>query len=164
MLTSFQCRYNYLKLTNCLMKFWVRIAYISAQLISSLVLQLPKINELLDEILSSNCLYISTADLKSSFYQCSLAPESRPYTTFTDPEGKKWQFCSAPMGLSTSPVHLTLILLRVFAGKSRKYGIYCYLDDLLTTAATWEEHLTNLRVMFQTLLDNNLTANHSKTE
>jgi len=30
--------------------------------------QLPKINELIDEILSSNCLYISTADLKSSFY------------------------------------------------------------------------------------------------
>jgi len=76
-------------------------------------IQLPKINELIDEILSSNCLYISTADLKSSFYQCSLAPESRPYTTFSDPEGKKWQFCSAPMGLSTSPAHLTLILLRV---------------------------------------------------
>ena len=68
------------------------------------------------------------------------------------------------MGLSTSPAHLTLILLRVFAGKSRKYGIYSYLDDLLTTAATWEKHLTNLRVMFQTLLDNNLTANPSKTE
>jgi len=126
--------------------------------------QLPKINELIDEILSSNCLYISTADLKSSFYQCSLAPESRPYTTFSDPEGRKWQFCSAPMGLSTSPAHLTLILLRVFAGKSRKYGIYCYLDDLLTTATTWDEHITNLKVMFQTLLDNNLTANPSKTE
>jgi len=26
-------------------------------------IQLPKINELIDEILSSNCLYISTADL-----------------------------------------------------------------------------------------------------
>ena len=63
-----------------------------------------------------------------------------------------------------APAHLTLILLRVFAGKSRKYGIYCYLDDLLTTAATWEEHITNLKVMFQTLLDNNLTANPSKTE
>ena len=79
-------------------------------------IQLSKINEMLDEILSSNCLYISTADLKSSFYQCSLAPESRPYTTFTDPEGKKWKFCSAPMGLSISPAHLTLIFLRVFAG------------------------------------------------
>jgi len=122
-------------------------------------IKLPKINELLDEILSSNCLYISTADLKSSI----LAPESRPYTTFPDPEGKKWQFCSAPMGLSISPAHLTLILLRVFAGRSRKYGIYCYLDELLTTGATWEEHLTNLRVMFQTLLDNNLTANPSQT-
>jgi len=99
-------------------------------------IQIPKINELIDEILSSNCLWISTADLKSSFYQCSLAPESRPYTAFTDPEDKRWQFRSAPMGLSTSPAHLTLILLRVFAEKSRKYGIYCYLDDLLTTAAT----------------------------
>jgi len=86
------------------------------------------------------------------------------YTTFTDPQGNKWQFCSAPMGLCTSPAHLTLILLRVFAGKSRKYGIYCYLDDLRTTGATWEEHLTKIKVMFQTLLDNNLTANPSKTE
>ena len=107
--------------------------------ITPMQIQLPKINELIDEILSSNCLYISTADLKSSFYQCTLAPESRPYTTFTDSEGKKWKFCSAPMGLFVSPAHLTLILLRVFTGESRKYGIYCYLDDLLTTGATWEE-------------------------
>ena len=67
-------------------------------------------------------------------------------------------------GIIHIPAHLTLILLRVFTGKSRKYGIYCYLDDLLTTAATWGEHITNLKVMFQTLLDNNLTANPSKTE
>ena len=67
-------------------------------------------------------------------------------------------------GIIHITAHLTLMLLRVFAGKSRKYGIYCYLDDLLTTAATWEEHITNLKVMFQTLLDNNLTANPSKTE
>jgi len=57
-------------------------------------IQLPKINELIDEILSSNCLYISTADLKSSFYQCSLAPESRPYTAFTDPDGTLDISCS----------------------------------------------------------------------
>ena len=52
-----------------------------------LEVQLPKINELIDEILSSNCLYISTADLKSSFYQCSLAPESRPSLTLKARDG-----------------------------------------------------------------------------
>jgi len=49
--------------------------------ISPMQIQLPKINELIDEALSSNCLHISTADRKSSFYQCSLTPESRPYTS-----------------------------------------------------------------------------------
>ena len=40
------------------------------------LIQLPKINELLDEVSSMKCKYLSTADLRSGFFQIALAENS----------------------------------------------------------------------------------------
>jgi len=54
------------------------------------------------------------------------------------------------------------ILTSIVAGKVKKFGIFLYMDDLLSVESTWEENLTNLRVILQTLPENQLTCNPTK--
>jgi len=49
--------------------------------------QLPKISELLDEILCHKCNIMSNIDTRAAFWQISLSPKSRKYTTFSSARG-----------------------------------------------------------------------------
>jgi len=53
--------------------------------IRPMLVQLPKANDLLDEVTSKKCTYLSSCDLKAGFWQLKLGERSRPYTTFTAP-------------------------------------------------------------------------------
>ena len=122
------------------------------------LIKLPKINELLDEVSLMKCKYLSTADLRSGFYQIALAENSRPLTTFTAPSGLRFQYTVCPFGLSTSPSAMLHVLLTFFSGIIRNSGIFIYCDDLLVVGHNWETHWRNLEDMLQTLQKNSLTA------
>ena len=132
-------------------------------IIKPVTVQMPKIGELIDDITSQDCRWISSADLKSAFWHIPLTPSSRPYTTFTSPAGKKYQYTVTPFGLSTSPAALQTVLLNVFASASSR-NLYIYMDDIAIVTSTWEDHLQAIERMLKTLDTNCLTANGAKCQ
>jgi len=109
-----------------------------------MLVQLPKVNDLLDEVTSKKCTYLSSCDLKAGFWQVKLGERSRPYTTFTAPQsGLRYSFRRIPFGLNSSPAGLCRSLMKIFAGKLGG-NIYLYMDDILVANETWQGHLETL--------------------
>ena len=51
------------------------------------LVQLPKVTELIDDITSKHCKFLSSLDLRTGYWQIPISKRSRPYTTFTAPLG-----------------------------------------------------------------------------
>jgi len=131
-------------------------------IIRPMLVQLPKVNELIDDVTSRKCNYLTSCDLKAGFWQISIREGSRPCTTFTAPQsGLRYNFARLPFGLSQSPASLTKILVKVFAGKLGK-NIFLYMDDILLVNESWEGHLATIEETLHTLETNNLSCNPSK--
>ena len=134
-------------------------------LIAPRLVQLPKINDLLDEITSHKCMFLSSIDLKSGYYQLNLHQNTRPLTSFTSPfDGRRWQYRVCPFGLHVSASAMLSVLASVFSGRLKDSTIALYMDDLMLFSATFEHHLKIVKKMLQTLRDNNLSANPGKCE
>jgi len=118
-------------------------------IIKPVTVQLPRVNELIDSIVSQNCKYISPCDLKSAFWSIPLTQASRRNTTFTSPDGLKFQYTVTPFGLCTSPAALQTVLLNVFS--SKRPHLKLYMDDICVATGTWGEHLLAIEQMLQTL-------------
>ena len=125
---------------------------------------LPHIDELIDTITASKPQFLSCLDITSAFWQLGIADESRDYTSFSGPDGRRWRFCRCPMGLCNSPAHLVMLLGNLFSDKTRYHNVLCYMDDLVLYTQDWESHLQQLELTLQTLQDANLSCNPRKTE
>ena len=64
---------------------------------------LPHIDEMIETITGSKPQFLSSLDITSAFWQLGIAKESRDYTSFTGPDGRRWRYKRCPMGLSNSP-------------------------------------------------------------
>jgi len=126
--------------------------------------QLPKIDDLLQDITSKKPVFLTTIDISSAFWQSRVDRDSRKYTSFTGPDGGRWQFKRCPFGLSTSPSQLVLILTYLFSDRSRFNNLACYMDDLIIASHSWNSHLQQLELTSQTLQDANIACNPRKTE
>lgn len=91
--------------------------------------------------------YFSTMDLTSGFYNIPMADEDKRYTAFTTPMGL-YEYNRMPQGLCNSPASFMRMMLSIF-GDLNFSSLLCYLDDLLVFAATEEEALRRLKVVFQ---------------
>ena len=94
--------------------------------------------------------------MRSAFWQVSLSPKSRKYTSFSSSKGEKFQWTVCRFGLSTSPSAMIYVLLTVFAGKLGK-GMLLYMDDLSIGSSSWSEHIGSIEDVLQTLVKNNLS-------
>jgi len=127
-------------------------------------LQLPKINDLLNEVTLSRPRYISTLDLFSGYYAIEIEPSSRNYLTFTAPiTGERWRYVRCPFGLSSAPMAMCLIINNVFRGQLRR-RVYTYLDDIMTGERNFPDHLRDLENIFYQLRSNRLKCNPAKCE
>ena len=93
--------------------------------------------------------YFSTMDLTSGFYNIPMAEDDKKYTAFTTPVGL-YEYNRMPQGLCNSPASFMRMMLSIF-GDLNFSSLLCYLDDLLVFAATEEEALERLEVVFQRL-------------
>ncbi|XP_023288921.1 uncharacterized protein LOC111674083 [Orussus abietinus] len=90
----------------------------------------------------TNANVMSTLDLTSSFWQVPLHPDSRKYTAFLH-QGRCYEFIVTPFGLKTSTAALVRGLEPVLRNVSA--GILNFVDDILCTARTFEQHIEQLR-------------------
>jgi len=128
------------------------------------LIQLPKIDELLDAITEKKPRFLSCCDVRSSFWQLELTENSRELTTFSAPDGRRFCYQRVPFGLQSAPSALVLYLANLFADKNRFHSLYIYMDDILIANSCFKTHLEQIKLTLETLQQNNVSLNPKKTE
>src|SRR5690606_9483965 len=122
------------------------------------VYPLPRIDDALDVLYGSR--YFSSLDLKSGYWQVSVAEKDREKTAFSTGDGL-FQFRVMPFGLTNAPATFERMMDSVLRGL--KWSIcLCYLDDILVFSATFDDHLNRLRQVLVALENAGLTLNIKK--
>ena len=129
------------------------------RVIAPRLVQLPRINDILDSMLVSKPTLFTCIDLRSGYYQVKLSKRSRGVTSFTAPNGLRWQYTVVPFGMNVAPSAMLTVIQSLF---SAHHGVSAYMDDIATVSNTFEQHIQNLKAVLQTLRENKLSANPTK--
>ena len=108
---------------------------------------LPRIDDSLD--LLSGMKYFSTLDLATGYWQVKMSPDSKEKTAFVTHEGL-YEFSVMPFGLCNAPATFQRLMEVTLRGLARQKCVV-YLDDILVMGRTFQEHLINLREVFDRL-------------
>jgi hypothetical protein len=116
-----------------------------------------------EEILQKfhGCKYISSFDLNASFWQVPLTEESKKYTGFLF-NGETYVFNVVPFGLRTSVAALNRCLHQLLGPEVLSLTTL-YVDDILITSKSIEEHIQHISKLLTRLRELKLTLKFSKT-
>ena len=121
---------------------------------------IPNITEVLDKL--GKNIYFTTLDLTSGFHQIGMEKESIPKTAFNTDSGH-YEFNRMPFGLKNAPATFQRMMNMVLRNEINK-GCLVYLDDIIVFGTSLQEHMENLRVIFERLRENNLKIQLDKSE
>ena len=121
---------------------------------------LPKIEDLVNKISQDQCY--SSVDLQSAYYQVPLLENERPYTAF-ETMGRLYQYKRLPFGV-TNGCAVFQKVIDEFIRRNGLRKVYAYLDDLIVTCSTWEEHDKNLEALMAAADREKLTFNKEKSK
>ncbi|KII70798.1 Retrovirus-related Pol polyprotein [Thelohanellus kitauei] len=117
---------------------------------------LPTFNDILNKIKGGR--YFSIIDLKDAYLQIPLDEESSSLTTISTHMGF-FKYRRLPFGISSAPSIFQQFMDRVLEDIE---GAACYIDDIIITGATQDEHLKNLRKVLSKLKEYNITTRKEK--
>ena len=120
---------------------------------------LPRIDDLLDALHGAR--WFSTFDLKSGNWQVPITESDKAKTAFRTSSGQLYEFNQVPFGLCNAPATFSRLMDRVLAGLHWWTCLF-YLDDIIVFSSTWEEHLAQLRQVFEQLRHANLKLGAEK--
>ena len=120
---------------------------------------LPHIQEALESMAGS--AHFSSMDFKSGFWQIKMAPGSQQYTTFTVGNLGFYELMCMPFRLCNAPAMFQHLMQNTLGELNLTYCII-YLDDVTVFGHTEEEHLEQLRVVFERFCEFNLKLKPSK--
>ena len=124
---------------------------------------LASIQDIIDEIGASKPRFFTVLDLKHGYFQMALDPKSRKYTGFIF-DRKSYVHVTSPMGLKSSPFQFQQLMFTVLEEQLKTGKIFSYLDDLLITGSTFEEHMQLLESVLAALERANLKLGAPKCE
>lgn len=101
--------------------------------------------------------------MKDAFWQIPLDIKSRDKTAFVVPGRPLCQFTVLPFGLCNSPQTMCRLMHRVIPHELHE-RVFVYLDDLLITSATFDEHIELLKKVACLLTEAGLTINVEKSK
>ena len=99
---------------------------------------MPRINDQLASLAGGK--YFSKLDLAQAYLQIPLEEDSKKYTTINTHMGL-YQYNRLPFGVSSAPAIFQRTMENILKGIPR---VCVYLDDILVTGNTEEDHLNNL--------------------
>ena len=102
----------------------------------------------------------SKLDATSGFWQLSLDEETAKLTTFMTPFGR-YYFKRLPFGINLAPEIFQRTMESILEGCE---GCVCYMDDVIISGDTPEEHDTNLDNALKKIAEAGLKLNKSKCE
>lgn len=120
---------------------------------------LPRIDRILDCLRNSK--FISSIDLRHAFWQIPLEEEAKEKTAFAVAGRGLFQFTVNPFGLVNSASYQQRLCDLLFGPRLEPH-VFTYLDDIIVTSSTFEEHLKLLSEVRKILADANLTVNLKK--
>ena len=118
----------------------------------------------IDEIMKKfhGCKLMSTWDAVCGYWQIELHPNSRQYVAFLF-EGRNYQFKRLPFGLVNS-VAIFVQCMDKILGKEALDFATVYVDDILITSTTWDEHCSRIDLVLSKLQQNNITLKIDKSK
>ena len=102
--------------------------------------------------------YFTTLDLSNAYNQIQLDPSSRTYLTINTHRGL-YQYTRLPFGVASAPAIFQKAMDVILQGID---NVICYLDDIMVTGKTEEEHLKNLAKVLQCLREHDVRVKRSK--
>ena len=100
----------------------------------------------------------STLDLTSAYNQLLLDEESRKYVTINTPQGL-YRYTRLPFGIASAPAVFQRTMDTILQGVP---GVACYIDDIIVTGKTLDEHMEHLEEVFKRLLRHGVRVNRTK--
>lgn len=92
-----------------------------------------------------------------------MEESSKEYTAFTVPGRGLFQWRVMPFGLHSAPATFQRALDKVIGPELEPHA-FAYLDDIIITSATLDQHMEHLREVFRRLRQANLKINPEKCE
>ena len=122
------------------------------------VYPLPRIDDSLT-VLNSGKIF-SSLDLSSGYWQIPMAPDDKHKTAFVTDRGL-FEFNVMPFGLTNAPATFQRFMDAVLAGL-KWTSLLVYLDDIFVFSPTFDQHLIDLRTVFDRLRQASLRLKASK--
>lgn len=104
------------------------------------------------------CQYFTELDMTKGYWQLPVAEYAKKYTAFATPMGH-YQFKVMPFGCQGGPSSFSRLMRRALGEIE---GCQNFLDNILISTRTWQEHLAVLKVVLERLQKANLKLRPSK--
>ncbi len=114
--------------------------------------RLPRIDDILQALRGAK--YFCSIDLASCYWQIKVADKDREKTAFGSHLGL-YEFLCMPFGLTGAPATFSRLMDKVLDGLIGK-NCLVYLDKVIIFGSSFEETLTNLKLVMGHLRDHNL--------
>ena len=120
---------------------------------------LPNIQDCLSS-LSGHCVWLSTLDMASGYWQMAMDEDSQEKAAFTTHRGL-FQPLVQPFGPKGGVAHFSRVM-NMLLGSMQWRELLIYLDDILVFGRDFEEHMHRLEMVFTTLIKANLKLKPTK--
>ena len=118
---------------------------------------MPNIEELLTKL--NGGVFFTKLDLSQAYQQIQLSPQSQDLVAINTHVGL-YTYTRVPYGISASPSIFQSVMDRALQGLE----CGCYLDDIVITGSTLEEHNRNVEAVLRRLADNGFRLQKKKCE
>jgi hypothetical protein len=109
-----------------------------------------------------NVKYISTLDLRSGYWQVPLDEESKAPCSFLI-NGRNYSYTRLPFGLCISGAEFQKAMDKVLGNLTEEF-VTIYVDDILITSPTLEEHYDHIHQVLTKFRLHNVTVNIEKCQ